>query len=85
MKIFAILAGLLCTVSFVAQIIKFKRDKTASISKLFLFIYGIGVINWGLLGLSLSPMHMPLVLISFLQLAFVMFIIYSLRSFENGK
>lgn len=63
--IFSFLAGFLCTISFIPQLL----SKSEKINTHFLIIYGSGVICWGLFGLYLSNLF--LILISLIQLIFV--------------
>jgi uncharacterized protein with PQ loop repeat len=73
MDIFAIIAGSLCTISFIPQLLRVLK-KIYTLSPAFLLMYCLGVINWGLFGLTMSPIGWPLVTISFLQMLFVLVI-----------
>lgn len=82
MKVFAILAGVLCTISFVPQLLSIYRGKV-KLSREFLFIYFLGVINWGLFGITMTPPNIPLVVISGIQTAFVALILLKLSRHEQ--
>jgi len=83
MIVFAIAAGTLCTISFIPQLLsQFKgRDK---LSRLFLVIYLIGVINWGLFGITMPQPNIPLVAISAIQVVFVTIILIKLGIHERS-
>jgi uncharacterized protein with PQ loop repeat len=83
MDLFAILAGTFCTVSFIPQIIR-ARKKAFFLSESFLIIYGVGVLNWGLYALSHQSVAWPLAFISFLQLFFVLILLFLIRR-NDGK
>jgi uncharacterized protein with PQ loop repeat len=74
MEIFAAFAGLLCTVSFIPQILSVLRGNF-HISWAFLWIYACGVLNWAIFSLTDTVTNWPLFAISALQLFFVSFII----------
>ena len=82
MKVFAILAGVLCTVSFIPQLLSIYGGKV-KLSRAFLFIYFLGVINWGLFGITMTPPNIPLVFISGIQAAFVAILLIQLSSHES--
>lgn len=77
MDIFAILAGSLCTLSLIPQLVCAQRGNF-QISKVFLIMYLMGVINWGLFGFTLTPINYPLLSISVLQAIFTLLILVKL-------
>jgi uncharacterized protein with PQ loop repeat len=78
MEIFAVFAGLLCTLSFIPQILSVLRGRP-DISCVFLWIYACGVLNWALFALTEAAVNWPLFAISALQLFFVLFIIVAIK------
>jgi uncharacterized protein with PQ loop repeat len=77
MDIFALLAGSLCTLSLIPQLVCAQRG-IFQISKVFLIMYLVGVINWGLFGFTLTPINYPLLSISVLQAIFTFLILVKL-------
>jgi hypothetical protein len=78
MDIFAVIAGSLCTLSFITQLIR-ALNSNFQLSHTFLITYFIGVINWGLFAISTLPINWLLLLISVLQATFVGIILLKAR------
>jgi uncharacterized protein with PQ loop repeat len=68
----------------VPQIIFVVKGKT-NLSQIFLCVYGFGVISWALFGLTMTEIHWPLVVISLVQLLFVLIILLFLRKKHEQK